>query len=247
MKKIINKIDKILTTDVGKLLHKLELWDLFYNVFEFIYRFTLRPFVTIISNFFVSYKKTKVTLLTSFLVFLFSFNFFVYVGSSVSSGNTFKMETGFFSYDYNEDSKIITKETLGGKIVKMKYFYQSPSLEECKIEYEKTLKNVENIYKHLSVTGSECNRIFDPADEKRLLKCAEELKIDSTKRFDENCKPKKTTHKYYSYEVIAEASSFDKFTFKIESLKKSLPYYLAGVVIAFGTILLSPFILLANI
>jgi hypothetical protein len=220
MKKIINKIKEILTADVGKSLDRLGLWDLFYNVFEFIcvkiiyntYRFTLRPFVIFLDSFFSSFKKTKIAI----LIWMLTFNFFVHVGTTAGegSGNRFNSSIGFNSSNYHKNSKTITTETLAGNIVKLKYHYENENLEECKNNYDDTLKQINNINDSFFITVNECY---------------------------------KTMPNMYSYKITAEASYIDKFLYKIESWKASLPYYFIGVAMVVGGILLSPFILLANI
>lgn len=112
-----------------------------------VYRFTLEPFVV----FFSSYMKTKIAI----IIWVLSFNFFVNIGANFFGGAS---EIKFSSYDYNENSNVITVNQLAQKILKIKYYHQESSLEECKVEYEKTLKNVENIYKHLNIKGHECNK-----------------------------------------------------------------------------------------
>lgn len=112
-----------------------------------VYRFTLAPFVI----FFSSYMKTKIAI----IIWMLSFNFFVNIGASFFGGQG---EIEFSSYSYNENLNIITIDQLAQKMLKIKYYHQNSSLDECKVEYQKTLKNVESTYKHLTIKVSECNK-----------------------------------------------------------------------------------------
>lgn len=216
MKKIINKIKKILNYDVEPLINKLKLGEIFLNVVEFIcnkiiyniYRFTLEPLITLITTFFTSYRKTKIAI----IIWMLSFNFFYTIGASFSLG--FNGETGFSSYNYEKDSKIISEEKLADEMIKIKHYYQSSSLEGCKIEYEKSLSYIEKKYRNLSIKSNKCSL--------------------------------KPTNNYYNYEIIAEANYFYTFIYGIGSLIKSVSYYFGGLAIVIGTIIISPLLYLAN-
>lgn len=248
MKKIINKIKEILTADVGKSLDRLELWDFFYNVFEFvcvkiiynIYRFTLRPFVLLLDSFFTSFKKTKIAI----LIWILTFNFFVHMGTSLER---VPPKLGYSSNEYFKNSQMITEEKMGLNTIKMTYYYENISLEGCKKNYQLTWDKTKNIYEEFNITGTDCNQTFAPIEKKRLLQCEERLKNKKFVAENESCDSKKTTHQYYTYKIVAEASLFRKISSKIESLKISLPYYFWGVCVVLGSILLFPFLIIFNI
>lgn len=249
MKKGLNKIKEILTADVGKSLQKLELWDLFYNVFEFIcvkiiyniYKFTLRPFVIFLDSFFSSFKKTKIAI----LIWILTFNFFVNMGTSLER---VQPKLGYSLNEYFKDSQMITDEKIAFNTIKITYYYEDLSLEGCKRNYQLTWDKTKTMYEEFNITGTDCNQTLVPIEKKRILECEEMLKHSKFLVVEnESCESKKITNQYYKYKIVAEASLFKKFSYRIESFKMSLPYYFWGVGVVIGSILLFPFLIIFNI
>jgi len=239
MKNLWKKIKKILNTNLTE-----GLGDLLYNFFEFIcvkiiyniYCFTLKPFVT----FFSSFKKISITI----LVFLLSFNFFVYMGASLER---VPPNLGYSSNEYFKNSQMITEEKMSFNIVKMTYYYENVNLEECKKNYQLTWGKTKNMYTDFNITGIECNKTVSRFEKKRIRECKKMLKNGGSVVDTESCNSKKTTDQYYTYEIVAEASLFRKISCKIESLKMSLPYYFWGIGVVIGSIFLFPFLIIFNI
>lgn len=202
MKNIIKKIKKILTYDISNIFY-----NIIYSSNQKIYDLIQRFFIFIDLS---SYLKTKI------FVFLYIISYVPLMDYTAKlmngGGNGFDMEYRYFLFQYKEDEKITTKETMANNIIKLKYQYTG-SLYSCNINYEQTVEDLKNNFPILLTNV--------------VKECTQNSKV-------------------YSYEIIAEAPLSYKVIYKIESIIKTIPYSLLGIVFFGGTIILSPLLILTD-
>lgn len=152
MKNIINKIKKILTYDIS---------NIFYNVIYI----SNQKISDLIQRFFLfinlnSYRKTKIFFFFYIIGYVPLMDYTAILMNG--GGHGFDMDYRYSSLQYNEEEKIITKDTMASNIIKLKYQYTG-NLYNCTTNYDKNLEDLKhnfptllvNILKECTQNGSD--------------------------------------------------------------------------------------------
>lgn len=155
MKKIINKIKEILEFDISHILYNI--WTFIgYDIIYMTYDRTcniIRKLIDFVNL--SSYGKTKIFILAYIVCYSPLMDYTATIANG--GGRGFDMDYRYFSLREVEGSNIKIKDTMAKNIIKIKYDYKDLNLENCKSDYEKTLKKIKSEHNTLLISTKECS------------------------------------------------------------------------------------------